>query len=913
MNRFFLVFISVVFLTQLSYAQQSSQQDRTITGTFIGKSFSEFAETVSASTPYIFYFDQEELIEIKVNLALDKSPLREVLSTIFERTDFKYSIDSKDQVFISKGRALNVRLSTSFFLENSQVSSSGGLIDGDRTFTRNRLYVIGESNGNSGTATLKGKVVGYDTGNTVPGAVIYEQSRTYSTSTDVNGEFSLTLPKGRHTIFIQNLGGFIEQRQVQLNTDGRLDLMIEENIISMDEFLLMAEKNLNIGRTEMGIQKLDMSSIKKIPAVLGEVDVIRGVLSLPGVQTVGEASVGFNVRGGAADQNLILYNHSTVYNPSHLFGLFSAFNADLVSGVDLYKAGVPAQYGGRLSSVLNVNGTYGNSEKIKVNGGIGLLTGRLSVDGPIGDKTTFAVGLRSTYSDWLLNLLEENTSFSNGRANFYDFNFNLAHQLSDKHVIKLNAYSSRDSFQFDADTIFNYENLNYNGSWTYYINKNLESELVVGQDEYNFGIEGRDSPSTAYNLGYRIRQKFVRLNFKHDVGFRHKFTYGLSTQEYNLNAGQLDPFGGESGIMPQQVNPERALESAIYIADDIEINDKLNLSLGLRYALYNYLGPNTARFYQEGESPSENTLLREERFGSGEVIKSYQGPEFRLGARYLIDNTSSIKLGYNTNRQFIHLLTNNAAIAPTDTWKLSDNNIAPQGGDQLSLGYYKNFKKDVYELSAEIYHRNMRNLLDYRSGATLLLNEQVEQEILRTEGRSYGVELMLKKNIGKLNGWVSYFYSRSLLRTSADEQAEKINNGNWYPNNFDQPHNVTVMGNYELSKRVSTSLNFNYNTGRPITLPVAKFEYAGLERIYFSERNAYRIPDYFRMDFSINLEGNHKVRKLAHSSWSLGVYNVLGRQNPYSVFFTPVNGVLQGYQLSIFARPIPFITYNFRI
>lgn len=913
MNRLLFFFISLLCLNNFSFAQQVSQQNRLISGTFVGKNFSEFAQSVSSSTPYTFYFDQEELEEIKINLSLDNSSLREVLYVIFEKTDFKYTIDENDRVFISKGKALSFKLSPTFFLENSSTSTSGSMSDGDRTFSRNRLYVIGELDGRPGNVSLRGKVIGYDTGNPVSGAVIYEQSKTISTSTNAAGEYNISLPKGRHTLFVQNLGGFIEQRQVQLNADGSLDLMIEENIINMDEFILMAEKNLNIGRTEMGIQKLEMSSIKKIPAVLGEVDVIRGVLSLPGVQTVGEASVGFNVRGGAADQNLILYNHATVYNPSHLFGLFSAFNADLVSGVDLYKAGVPAQYGGRLSSVLNVNGTYGNTEKIKVNGGIGLLTGRLSVDGPIGEKTTFAAGLRSTYSDWLLNLLEENTSFSNGRANFYDFNFNIAHRLTDKHEFKLNAYSSKDSFRFDADTLFSYENLNYNASWTYYIKDDLESELVVGQDEYNFGIEGRDSPSNSYDLGYKIRQKFVRLNFKQDIGINHKLTYGLSSQVYQLNSGQLDPVGLESNVLPQLVNPERALESAIYFSDDIKANNKLNFSLGFRYAFYNYLGPSTARFYQEGESPSENTLIREERFGSGEVIKTHQGPEFRLGARYLLNYSSSIKFGYNTNRQFIHLLTNNAAIAPTDTWKLSDNNIAPQWGDQLSLGYYKNFKSDIYEFSAEVYHRNMRNLLDYKSGATLLLNEQVEQEILKTEGRSYGVELMLKKNTGKLTGWVSYFYSRSLLRTAEEEQAEKINKGDWYPNNFDQPHNVTILGNYELSKRVSTSLNFNYNTGRPITLPVAKFNYAGSERIYFSERNAYRIPDYFRMDLSINLEGNHKVRKLAHSSWSLGVYNVLGRQNPYSVFFTPVNGVLQGYQLSIFARPIPFITYNFKI
>ncbi|MCH7411280.1 TonB-dependent receptor [Belliella sp. DSM 111904] len=449
--------------------------------------------------------------------------------------------------------------------------------------------------------------------------------------------------------------------------------------------------------------------------------------------------------------------------------------------------------------------------------------------------------------------------------------------------------------------------------WVYYINNKLESEFIIGQDTYKFGIEGRDSPPNSFRLGYDIKQKFIKINFKQEVGFRHKLSYGLSTQEYNLMPGSLQPLGEESTIAPQTTSIENALESAIYIADDVEISDKLNVNLGLRYVLYNYLGPGNLRIYEEGSSPSPNTLIREETFENFENLHTHHGPEFRFGMRYMINNSSSLKVGYNTSRQFLQILTNNTAIAPTDIWKLSDNNIAPQWGDQISLGYYKNLKKNTFELSSEVYYRTMKNLLDYRSGAVLLLNDQVEQDILNTEGKSYGFELMFKKNTGKLNGWVSYFYSRSLLRTAQDETAEIINNGDWYPNNFDQPHNLTFMGNYELSKRVNTSLSFTYNTGRPITLPVAKFEYAGSERIYFSERNAYRIPDYYRLDLSINIEGNHKVKKLAHSSWSLGVYNVLGRQNPFSVFFTPVNGALQGYQLSIFARPIPFITYNFRI
>jgi hypothetical protein len=421
------------------------------------------------------------------------------------------------------------------------------------------------------------------------------------------------------------------------------------------------------------------------------------------------------------------------------------------------------------------------------------------------------------------------------------------------------------------------------------------------------------SPPNAFDLGFDIKQHFLKANFTYALDERHKLNFGASTIDFRLQPGFIAPSGSESIIIPEEVNPERAMETAFYVGDDFEINDRLSVNYGARYVFYRYLGPNTVRVYEQGQPISSSTQIGEQGYGPGENIKTYHGPEFRLSGRYILNNVSSIKAGYNTNRQFIHLLTNNAAIAPTDVWKLSDPNIRPQWGDQISIGYYRNLKIDTYEFSIETYHRNMKNLIDFRSGSTLLLNNTIEQDILRTDGRAYGAEILLRKNTGKLNGWVSYTYSRSLLRTAEEETAEKINDGNWYPNNFDQPHNAVLVGNYEWSKRFSTSVNANYSTGRPITLPIAKFNYGGSERVFFSDRNEFRIPDYFRLDFSVNIEGNHKVRKLAHSSWSVGVYNLLGRRNPYSVYFTPVNGILQGYQLSIFAQPIPFVTYNFRI
>jgi hypothetical protein len=906
-----LFLILTQFLVNVGWAQEVER----FSGMYPGIPFTRFVQQMESASSYRFYFSAEKLQDFRVNISAQENTMAQMLEGIFDQTEFNFSIDNKKRVFITEGKKLNLRIANNF-LNNNEPSSSFGSTsrqeDTDRAFSRNKLYIIGTGS-NQNEATISGVITGLETGDPVFGAVVFEKVDYKRAITNELGEYNLKLPKGRHTLFIQNLGGFVEQRQIEIQGDGELDIAIEENIISLSEITVSSDRMTNISRPEMGVQKLDIQSMRKLPAVLGEVDVIRSILTLPGVQTVGEASVGFNVRGGAADQNLILFNNSTVYNPSHLFGLFSAFNPDVVESVELYKAGIPVQYGGRLSSVLDVQTKYGDNEKVRVTGGIGLLTGRLTVEGPVGENTTFVFGGRSTYSDWLLNILEENTDFQDARASFYDLNFHLSHRLNNKNIIKINAYTSRDNFRFDRDTTFYYENLNFNAGWTHYFNEKMEAELLVGRDNYSFDIEGRDNPNDAYDFGFRIQQDFVKANFNYDYDFRHKLNFGISSTRYRLRPGFIEPSGETSIIVGEEVRPEYALETAIYLGDNFEINDQLSIAYGGRWAFYQFLGPNTAREYAEGLPISATTLVGERSFESGQVIQSYHGPELRLSARYLLNNISSVKVGYNTGRQFIHLITNNAAIAPTDIWKLSDPNILPQWGDQLSVGYYRNLKLDQYEFSIEAYHRNMRNLLDFRSGSTLILNNTVEQAVVRSDGRAYGAEILLKKNQGKLNGWVSYTYSRSLLRTAKDEFAEKINGGDWYPNNFDQPHNVVVVTNYEWSKRLSTSMNANYNIGRPITLPVAQFNYGGSERVFFSDRNAYRIPDYFRIDLSVNIEGNHKVRKLAHSSWSLGVYNLLGRRNPYSVFFTPVNGTLQGYQLSIFAQPIPFITYNFKI
>lgn len=894
--------------SSISLAQETSNR---ISGFYPGVPFERFMEKIEEETTYKFFFKESDVKGLTVNLQANNDKLEDVLSQIFLNTDLKFSISKTGEVFISKGQKLTVDFPESFFAQNAE-NQSEGMTSAEDEFVRNRRYVIGVPSGQGTTAKIRGQVLSLENGKPIQGAIVYDKITQAQTITNPEGRYELTVPKGNQTILIQNIGGHTEQRLVDIQGDGELNMSIGEGVFSLNEVVVRSGALTNISRPEMGVQSLSVQEMRKLPSVMGEVDILKGILTVPGVNTAGEASVGFNVRGGAADQNLILYDQNTLFNPSHLFGFFSSVNSDMVQGVELYKAGIPANLGGRLSSVLQVTPKLGRTDKIGGSGGIGPLTSRLSVEGPIGSKTTFIVGARMTYSDWLLDYLEDKADIGASRAFFADFNGTIQHQLNEKNMLRFTGYYSEDEFQFDPDTVYSYSNQNFALSWTHYFNDQVEATFSAGQDGYDFQVQGEDNPLNSYRYNFDIRQRFLKAQFRQEKGDRHIFSYGIHSIWYDLNPGKIAPFGAESIVIPEDVAPEKALETSLFFGDEFEINDKLTVSGGLRYNLYGYFGPQTLPEYAPGQPNLPENIIGEKNYTSGELAKSYHGPEFRFSGRYALTNWSSIKAGVNTMRQNIHLMSNSSVMTPTDTWKLSDPFIKPQRGIQYALGYFQNLDNNAIEFSAEIYYRTMENLLDYRSGATIVLNDRIEQDVLVTKGKAYGLELYLRKSTGKLNGSVAYTYSRSLMQTDPSEQKEQINRSEWYPSNFDQPHNANLVLNYELSRRVNTTLAAKYSTGRPVTLPVAKFEYGGSERVYFGDRNSVRIPDYFRLDFSVNLEGNHKVKKTAHGSWSFGVYNVLGRDNPYSVYYIPEEGTLQGYKLSIFAEPIPFITYNFR-
>lgn len=908
MNRLF-TFLIFLFWSIQGFAQVETPK---ISGIYMGMSFPRFAKSIEEETSYRFIYREADVDSLTVNLQAQNVELRTLLNQVFSGSGLFFTIDSQKQVWITKGKPLTLDFPSTYFdiLSDSIPTKTD---EGLGAFAKNQRFSIGRTSDkpDSKQATISGIVTSVESGKPMSGAVVVEKTNFTQVTTDREGRFQITLDKGRHTIYVQNIGGYQEQRHIDLRGDGILNIEIQENILSLDEVVVSSGALSFVNKLEMGVQSLSIAEVKRLPAVMGEVDVLRGILTMPGVNTAGEATVGFNVRGGSADQNLILYGQSTVFNPSHVFGFFSAFNSDMVSGVELHKGSVPVNYGGRLSSVLEIEPKFGRTEKIGGSGGIGILTSRLSLDGPIEKNTTLLIGGRTTYSNWALDLLEQNAELSGSNVSFYDWNVNIQHRVNDKNSLELTSYMSRDKFSFDPDTTYSYQNLNLALSWRRYFNEQLEGKITLGRDAYEFNIEGLDNPLNSFNYGFDIEQLQLRTDFEYRNG-KHIFDFGFQALQYTLNPGHMSPFGPESIVTDKKLDKERGQEFDVFVGDEIQVNDKLAISLGMRYMLYQLLGPAHFKEYSQGGPYTPGNVTGEVNFAEGDVVQTYHGPEFRLGGRYILDNKSSLKFGVNTMRQNIHLLSNSSVITPTDSWKLSDLYLKPQLGQQASLGYFRNIFKNTVEFSTEVFYRTLGNLLDYRSGASIILNEDLEQDALNTDGKAYGLEFLLKKSAGQFKGSLAYTYSRSLFKTSDDPSVEKINKGNYYPSNFDQPHNLVLVTNYEWSKRINTSLNVNYSTGRPITLPAAEFDYGGSERVYYTDRNAYRIPDYFRIDFSVNLEGSHKIKKLAHSSWSLGVYNLLGRSNPYSVFFIPENGQLRGYQLSIFARPIPFITYNFR-
>ncbi|MCW3106681.1 MAG: TonB-dependent receptor [Segetibacter sp.] len=916
-NHFFLFGLSMVFCFTVI-----AQDTTLISGDFKGAGFEEFTREIENQSKYHFYFDKSETDSILITSVFNKEPLSKVLEEVLKNTPLKFSID-RYRVFITNNYSIQAQLPPDFY--HSKIPDDDTVIDNSKASVlqtsnpkvinsiENKLVEIGTKQDNStGKATIAGYIRDVKNGEAIAGASVYITRPSIVANTDQFGYYSLTIPKGRYEIHFSSIGMKDTKRQILLHSDGKLNIEMQDFIATLKTVVVTADRRSNIKGLQMGLEKLNIRQIRQIPVVFGETDILKVVLTLPGVTSVGEASNGFNVRGGSTDQNLILFNDATIYNPSHLFGFFSAFNSDLIKGIELYKSAIPVKYGGRLSSVLDVSVRDGNVKKWTGSGGIGPLTGKFSIEGPIKkDKTSLIFGSRTTYSNWLLRSIPK-IAYTNSEANFYDLNLHISHIINPKNTVYLTGYFSRDRFNLNSDTTYKYSNRNVSLKWKHIFNNKFNNVFTAVSDHYDYAISSSQNPVNAYKLGFDINQFNLRSDFNYIPNHKHNISFGINSIFYKLHPGSLEPVGPQSLVTKDVVAAEQGLESSLYVGDEYALSPKFSINAGVRFLMFNFLGAHDIYRYAPGIPRNKNTITDTTVYGAGKFIKTYYAPEVRLSLRYALSDNASLKLSFNTLQQYIHMLSNTTAISPTDIWKLSDPNIKPQQGGQFSLGYYQNFNSNTIETSVEAYYKQSNHFLDYKSGANLVLNKHIETEVINTRGKAYGVELLIKKLSGKLNGWVSYAYSRTLLKIDDPLAGELVNNGNYYPANFDKPHNLNVISNYRFSHRLSISGNFVYSTGRPITLPLAVFNIGSAPSLYYSERNAYRIPDYLRADLSVTLEGNHRVKQKIHNSWSAGVYNLTGRQNAYSVYFIQESGKIKGYQLSIFGSIIPFITYNFK-
>lgn len=912
--------LASIFLTAFLCSHGAfGQKAATVSLSLSGASFDQLVSEIEQQTPYRFSYNPAWTDTLVVNAAASNTAVAEVLDRALTGTGLYYNI-YKEQIFITRERQILTSLPDDFFNEGAVSSRPSVAFDyseferreKEKKKAEERLYSIGPKTDNlQGNATLAGTVRDINSGEPVIGVSVFVENPMIGVATDQFGHYSITLPKGRHELQVKSIGMKSTRRQVMLYANGRLDIEIEEDVTPLKEVVVESDRDQRVMGMQMGMEKLDIKTMKQMPLALGETDILKVVLTLPGVQTVGEGTVGLNVRGGATNQNLILYNDATVYNPSHLFGFFSTFNPDVLKNVELYKSGINAEYGGRLSSVLDVHAREGNLKKLEGSGGISPITGRLMLEGPIAkDRTSFLVGARSTYSDWILGRLDTR-ELRRSEASFYDLNASIGHKIDDDNDIYLSGYMSRDRFKLNTDTVYKYSDRNASLKWKRVFNSKLYGVLTGTVSQYEYAVESQANPVLGYRMDFSVNQLNGKADFNYFPNATHTITAGASVTNYKLQPGTWRRLGSESITEPDQIQREQGLESALYVGENYEVSPKLSVYIGLRYSFYQSRGPREVYTYAAG-TPRQISSITDTLHYEGGPVKQYHGAEPRLSVRYLVSDNASVKFSYNRMRQYIQMLSNTTAITPTDIWKLSDDYIRPQIGDQLSIGFYKNIRGNLIETSFEAYYKVMKDILDFKNGAELLMNHAIETATLNAQGKAYGFEFMVKKSTGKINGWISYTYSRSLLKTVGLTSAETIRGGKYYPSNYDKPHALNFIGNYKFSRRFNFSLNMVYSTGRPITLPIARYEQNGTMRILYADRNAHRIPDYFRTDVSINIEGNHKIRKLAHSSWTFAVYNLTGRENAYSVYFTSESGVIKGYKLSIFARPIPTITYNFK-
>lgn len=853
------------------------------------KKLKDYFDQYSKKEEVKFFFEDEWIKDIMVDSELQKLPLMSVLNNVLPPNHLTYRIYNKRYIILLKD------------FNNNDIENDRDKINEESFQSDGKNY------------SVSGYVRDAATGEGIVGATVFINELKNGVSTNQYGFYSISLQSNIYNITISSVGKSATQEKIFLNENKTISVELFDGTTQLNDVVVTAESfDHNISSPEMSLVRLTAKALKSMPAFMGEVDIIKSIQLLPGVSSVGEGSGGFNVRGGNVDQNLILMDEVPIFNSSHLFGFFSTFNPDMVKDVTLHKGGIPPQYGGRLSSVLDVKLKEGNDKSFSGNGGIGILSSRLSIEGPIvKNKTSFIVAGRYAYPDLTLKRLK-NLNLRNSSGSFYDLNMKLTHRFSEKSSIYLSTYYSGDSFKLASDTVYNWSMVATSLKWNTIVNDRLFVSLTGTHSAYDYGVQGESVPNL-FRTDFSIANTALKLDLTYPINLNNRIDFGGSFGRYQINPGKLIPSPG-SPINATDIQDEASYESSVYVGSESKINERISVLLGIRVSHYNYIGKADLFVYDENIPKSPSSIIDTLSFDNGESIKTYLGAEPRFSFKFSVNNNSSIKVSYNRTLQYVHLITNTTAVSPLDLWKSSSHYLKPESANQIAIGYFRNFLTKGIEASAEAYYKAIDNMVEYKDGSNIFLNPFLETDLLPAQGQNYGVELLLRKNSGKVTGWIGYTYSRAFRKVKGETEVETINKGEYYPSNFDKPNDLSIVMNYKFTRRLSASANFTYSTGRPITYPQSIYSIDGYAVSQYSERNQGRIPDYHRLDLSLTLDESLRKTQKWKGSWTLSIFNVYARKNPYSIFFKPEHAgkIAQAYRLSVIGTIFPSLTYNFK-
>lgn len=897
------LFFAFSFILLLNFTVSAQNvQEKLINGNFQKTSLEQFFKTIEKEYSIHFYYKSEWIKSYVINQTFKDMPLIQVLNLLFDRQPLTFK----------------------FFQNNSVVIFPKGS-DGRNVSGSNepQIIVIGDplNEGRYSTAKLKGKILDGKNSEPLAGAIVFHPQTGIGTTTNASGNYELDLPTGDHTLQVSFMGYEILKQKIKLIESGRADFELFEETHNLEEVTVTGDGS-KASKAQMSMIKVNSRIMKELPVMMGEADIIKSVIMMPGVQSVGEMSSGFNVRGGNTDQNLVLMDGAPVFNTSHMFGFFSMINPDAVQDVTLFKGGIPASYGERISSIMDVKLKDGNSENIKFYGGIGLINSRFTLEGPFAKKkkSTFLVGGRTTYSDWIMRQ-SKNAQFMNSVAHFYDINGTLNLVLGQNNTLKLMGYASNDVFNLNSNSLYTYGNIISSANWKANISKKLISNLSLAYSKYSFQLDQKD-PNLAED-DYKLITGLEYGSMKYILSWlpndKHRVNAGLQTIGYKILPGEIRPAGSPTNVIPEKVANQQSVELGAFIDDDIDLSASTALNIGVRYARFMSMGPTTVLNYDPAQTINSGSVIDSTVFGAWQTAKMYHGIEPRISMKFNLASNGSIRLSYQRIHQFMNQVSNTSVISPADFWKSSDAHILPLISDQFAIGLFKTPQKGLFETSAEVYYKKLQNLLEYKNGAVLVMNHHVEADIINANGYSYGLELFLKKNAGRLNGWISYTYSRTMRQTDNKFPEDVINGRKYYPSVYDKPHDLSTVMNYQISRRWRFSGNFVLSSGRPVTLPEQKYMFDGRQIVYYSDRNKYRMPPYHRMDVSITLDENLRKKRMWKGSWTFSIYNLYGRKNPYSIFYRKDASIQMInkdqyaiYKLSVIGVPVPSITYNFK-